>query len=627
MKVKNYIYATLSILCLMFGMVACTPTEYELGGATLTADDLAEGIAYTVTHDTENPNIVYLESKMGSEYTSLWETPQGRYEAQKVTLKMPFAGEYEVTFGVIARQGVVYGNPTHFTIDNICTDFVTSEVWTLLAGGVNGEKTWIYDNGSYGYCQGELSYGDPSANTELGFGNFTANWDPEKGHCGDDAMWDSYMTFDLKSRAGYTFYNSSTGTTQEGVFGLNESTYVLSISDADLMHPDTWTARLSNWRQNLQIIELDENHLRVAYTRIPGDWGGEWIEVFNYVSKEYADNYVPPVDGDAKPELADTWKTDISVLNKDYNSYREIKWVLTDGGDAAAYCDLYGKLESGKQSASDAGSEMSLILNSGSKAYTMTDADGNTKTGTYSINDNGTLSFSNGLLSTVVGKDGAVFKANDDNTLSVLSYTMDNDEITDLWLGYDIKDAHGARYKYQGFHFVPTIVGGATVESFKAGLHFFNTGWGFTESETVKVTGPGTYTFKLSGTDTDPYGMYLDVVKILEKYPNFDMTITDIRVDGNSIAFDDTQIERCTGDETDASGNGITARRYILNPWNSENYFMANGYSVLGFNSSLEVDVNIVYDNGTPYISASEAKGHKQAHKRAATAKRKTFKR
>lgn len=603
-------------LTMFLGFAACTPDTYKLGDNNITPDDLQEGIAYTITHDAENPNIVYLESKMGSEYYAQWETPQGRFQGDKVTLKMPFAGTYEVTYGVETRSGVVYGNPAHFTIDDICTDFITKEVWTLLAGGVNKEKTWVYDDGSYGFKAGELSYGDPAANENLSFGHFTENWDPGKGHCGDDAMWDSYMTFSLKGKAGYTFYNSTTGEKQEGVFGLNEDSYVLSLSDADLMHPDSWTARLANWRQNLQIIELDENHLRIAYKRVSGSWGGEWIEVFNYVSKEYADNYVPPVDENPQPSLADTWKEDISTLNKTPNTYREIKWVLTESGDAAAYYDLYGKLVNGSQAATDNGSELSLILNSVEKSYTMKDADGNEVSGEYYINDNGFLSFSNGLLTATVGKNGAVLKANEDKSLRVLSYTMDaSGELTDLVLGYDINDVHGNRYKYQGFHFVPKVVGGVEQEYFKAGLHFFNSGWTFTDSPTVKVTGDGKYTFKLTGADADPYGMYLDVVKVLAKYPNFDMVITDMRVDGKSIAFDDSQIERCGGDEKDAAGKDITARRYILSPWNKENYFMVNGIGVLGFSSTLEVDVQVTMDAGKPFITPKEEAAAARKHK------------
>ena len=603
MNIKKLSYMLVAALTLLLGAAACSPDDFKLGDNNITSADLQEGVAYTITHDQSNPNIVYLENKMGSEYNAQWETPQGRYQGDKVTLKMPFAGTYDVLFGVDTRSGVVYGDTTSFTIDNICTDFITTEIWNLLAGGVNGEKTWIYDDGTYGFSAGELTYGDPDANNPLTYGHFTANWDPGKGQCGDDAMWESTMTFSLKGSAGYKFYNSSTGATQSGVFSLNEDSYVLSLSDADLMHPDTWTARLADWRKNLQIIELDENHLRIGYKRQSGDWGGEWIEVFNYVSKDYADGYVPEVDDNPQPTLADSWQSDITSLYKSPNTYREFKFVLTEDGDASSYYNLYGKWESGSEAASSDGAEMSLKINSEEKTYTMTDADGNSVSGTYTLNSNGFIKFSNGLLTTTVGKNGAVLKTNADNTLRVLSYTMDKKELTDLVLGYDIDDVHGNRYKYRAFHFVPKVIGGTEQEYFKAGLHFFNSGWTFTDSPDVKITGDGTYTLTLTGTDTDPYGMYLDVTKVLAKYPNFDMTITGMRVDGKSIAFDDSEIEKCGGDETDAAGNKITARRYILNPWNSDNYFVAHGTSVLGFNSKLEVDIKVTFDSGTPFLS------------------------
>ena len=139
MKLNYYIYSLIAGVLLMFS--ACTPDEYEMGGKTFTPEDLAEGVAYTVTHDANNPNIVYLKSLLGPEFTPLWEHPQGRSQEAEVTLQMAFEGTYEVTFGVETRGGVVYGAPTTFTIDNFCADFVTDELWTMLTGGVGSSKT------------------------------------------------------------------------------------------------------------------------------------------------------------------------------------------------------------------------------------------------------------------------------------------------------------------------------------------------------------------------------------------------------------------------------------------------------------------------------------------------------
>ena len=81
-----------------------------------------------------------MESKLGVNYTALWEHPQGRSQEQKVTLKMPFEGTYTVKFGVETRGGVIYGEPTTFDISTFCADFVNDELWSFLTGGVDSEK-------------------------------------------------------------------------------------------------------------------------------------------------------------------------------------------------------------------------------------------------------------------------------------------------------------------------------------------------------------------------------------------------------------------------------------------------------------------------------------------------------
>ena len=197
MKLNYYICLLMASVLSIFS--ACSPDEYDLGDKGLTTDDLVEGIAYTITHDSENPNIIYLESKLGAGYTPLWEHPQGRSQEKKVTLKIPFEGTYTVTFGVETRGGVVYGEPATFEVSSFCAEFVDNELWSFLTGGVDSEKVWIFDNGSYGYAAGELTYADPSSTTE--WNNWTANWDPGKGHTGDDGIWASTMTFDLKGGA------------------------------------------------------------------------------------------------------------------------------------------------------------------------------------------------------------------------------------------------------------------------------------------------------------------------------------------------------------------------------------------------------------------------------------------
>lgn len=106
-KMKNLKYLLMAVLALL--VAACSPDDYSLGDKNITSDDLVEGLAYTLTHDSSNPNIVYLKSLLPSSYTTLWDTPQGRSQEAEMTLKMPFAGDYQVRMGVETPGGVVYG--------------------------------------------------------------------------------------------------------------------------------------------------------------------------------------------------------------------------------------------------------------------------------------------------------------------------------------------------------------------------------------------------------------------------------------------------------------------------------------------------------------------------------------
>ncbi|MCC8176829.1 MAG: DUF1566 domain-containing protein [Bacteroidales bacterium] len=126
-----------------------------------------------------------------------------------------------------------------------------------------------------------------------------------------------------------------------------------------------------------------------------------------------------------------------------------------------------------------------------------------------------------------------------------------------------------------------------------ATLTYFNQSWGFFSSPSTGVY-EGTYTLTITGADTDPQGVYLDIPGLLGDHPNCDITITDIKIDGVSIEFDDTIMERCAGDDP------TTARRYIVNPWSGD-AGSAQYQAAFAHNESVAVTINIVYDNGTPF--------------------------
>jgi hypothetical protein len=123
-----------------------------------------------------------------------------------------------------------------------------------------------------------------------------------------------------------------------------------------------------------------------------------------------------------------------------------------------------------------------------------------------------------------------------------------------------VKDDQNNVIEYVSYHF-KLQSGAAQVTRYTGNLNWFNSSYAFQKSDNVFITTEGSYTFTVNGAGSDPYGLYLDVFKIKKDHPNVKMTITDIKVDGKSISFDDSAIEEGSGDAA------TTYRRYIVNPW------------------------------------------------------------
>ena len=479
MKLKYYIYSFIASLMLI--VTACSPEEFELGAKNLTPDDLVEGLAYTITHDATNPNIVYLESKLGSNYTPLWEHPQGRSQESKVTLKMPFEGTYTVKFGVETRGGVVYGEPATFTVDDFCADFVNDELWTLLTGGVGNSKTWVYDDGNYGYAGGEMDYSDPSQ--PLGWGIPASGWSPGKGHTGDNNIWDSYMTFDLNGGANVTIHNTYTdGETvavkdESGTFMLDVDNHTITFTDCKIMHTQGWDSKTLNWSSGLTLVALDENHMQVGVMRGGKEVSGEdpWWLVWNFVSKDWADNYVPAdkpdpvpdIDGDAN-EMLTTSKSKTWALSLQ----SPFDWASLDG----ALLNNFSKAEDYNNGWAAYDADM---ISATWFVFTATDAAGGKYTfssyqnedieGTYTIDANNDIIFDqplNALIShTNYGWDSNMFLTTSaDNKLRIIKTKTDvMGNVTDMWLGCRSAE----KDEYTAYHFEVGAGGSAPVDQDK----------------------------------------------------------------------------------------------------------------------------------------------------------------
>lgn len=324
----NHIYSLMAGAALMLG--ACTPDDYGFGGAQYSGDDLVAPGAYTVTIDG---NRVSLASKI-SGCTPLWITPTGRSQESELTLELPFAGDYEVTFGAETRAGAVYGEPYRFTLDKNDFSMLSDEKWfylsdknfktgdalpdeATLSAGIS--KKWYPCDADYGLgCTGPVMYmtpydpdndgagytADDEANIvykDITFGrdNWAPNWDPGFQSWlipETDPYMDSYMQFSMDAQNGCvaTMYRgesgskgASTGSNMTGKFNLtltDKTKPLITFTDCYAMHNIGFDETCANYTQDIQIIELTPYYLSLVTKRTNSE--GNWYIVWNYVSEE-----------------------------------------------------------------------------------------------------------------------------------------------------------------------------------------------------------------------------------------------------------------------------------------------------------------------------------------------------
>lgn len=328
MKFKSYIYTCLAAFTMV--LAACTPDSFSFGDKTYSPENLVAPDAYTVTI---SGNTVTLESKI-SGCTPLWVTPNGRSQESKLSIDLPFAGDYEVTFGVETPGGIVYGDPYKFTLGQNDFSMLSDDKWFLLAdkdfktgdelpdattlsAGVS--KRWYPCDGDYGIgrCTGPVMYCSPydpdgdgvydaadeasGAFKDIVFGsdNWKPNWDPGFQSWlvpETDPYMDSYMEFSMSASNGCvaTMYRgesgekgASTGTNMVGKFSMNltdKTKPLISFSDCYSMHNTGFDEVCSNYTTDIQIIELTPYLLQIATKRTNSE--GSWYIIWNFVSEE-----------------------------------------------------------------------------------------------------------------------------------------------------------------------------------------------------------------------------------------------------------------------------------------------------------------------------------------------------
>lgn len=464
-------------LVFLVGMLvySCSPDEFTLGKADVNTNELVEGIAFSIEHDNDTPNIVRLNSLMDSKYSPVWSHPQGRSQDPVVTLKIPFEGEYKVVFGVQTRGGVVYGDTVTFTVEDFFAPFVDDPLWTLLSGGVGQEKTWYLDLDADALSRNFLGplyfYG-----TENGWqgeclreGGDCWNWNPDyKGNSWLMTAADfGSMTFDLKGNANVTVVHNTIASrgTETGTYQLNTDNYTMRMTDASPLHDTNRDGVVIDWG-NIRILSLTEDHMQLAVLRDPALSGeGACLLVYNFISKDYYDNWVPPVTEEPEPPYdgedpnedlttsTTTKKTWALSLNTPYN------WSGLAGNFLNSWSQPSDYIATGWAPYDAAMIEnVTLTLDKtgdNTGTYKFTDGAGNPIEGTYTVDEKNNIVFDQSISFAVSG--WVSLGTTDENALRIIRVDRDAfGNIALLWLG----KRDPTKDEYQVFGFEPKASGG-----------------------------------------------------------------------------------------------------------------------------------------------------------------------
>lgn len=477
---------------------ACQPDEFELG-------DLLkkEELKYSITQDASDPNAIVLQAQNPG-HQPFWITPMGRSTLAQDTVRIPFEGEYSFVYGVISPGGVVQADTFKLNLTTTNLNYVNDPLWTLLSGGVGEEKTWIWDNGSYGLAPGPLSYADPSVDQE--FQNYSANWDPGNmppGSTDENMGWNSTMTFSLKNGAFFSAVKYNEGGTEEhpklesGTYFLNVNSKTLDIVDANLLRPDNYIENASNWNTAIKVLELTENQLRVAIMRTNNE--GPWYYILSYISKDYADNYDPGDLPDPEPQLPADWKEEVSqvvstTITWKLSTKNPLDWAYLDGSRMNGWNapedypdDWLGTPDPSVYEG------FSLVMNSADGSVVYTAPDGTQETGSYSLDEKGIYTFE-GIAPSFSVIGWASFGLTAENQLRILSIEKDVlGNLSGMWVG--AKDP--VKPEYFAYHLVPSMGGSSDAVDPAEAIEKILT------SKTWKLDSERSYDEAVSWSDTD----------------------------------------------------------------------------------------------------------------------------
>jgi hypothetical protein len=291
-EMKNIKVLITSFLMVALMLVSsCSPETYSLD-SPMSKSDIHFEITQDLVVDAGGNTVILKNTTPGVVLN--WDYVTGKSSKATEMVKYAFKGSYTIKITAVTGGGIVELDPVTIVVSQDNLNYVNDPLWTALSGGVGKKKSWVLDNGKYGLAQGAMSYADPA--TVVEWNKFTPNWEPAgnaNSSTDADMHWGRYMTFSLDGGPFMTVHEADGTSIESGSYFLDINAHTLTTNGTTILRPDNYIANASNWNDNIKVLTLTENQLRIAVKRTNSE--GPWWYIWNYVSKDYADNYVPVV--------------------------------------------------------------------------------------------------------------------------------------------------------------------------------------------------------------------------------------------------------------------------------------------------------------------------------------------
>lgn len=461
MKKTKILIVSFLMLGIGFLISSCEPESLSLG-SQLDKSEIDFEIVQDFSVDPGGNTVILTNKTPGVVLT--WDYGTGRSNKKTETVKYAFKGDYTIKVSAVTEGGIVELDPVTVTVTDDNLNYVNDPLWTALTGGVGNTKTWVLDNGDYGLAPGALSYADPATTVE--WNNFTPNWEPEGNPPGSEDVnmgWGSTMTFSLDGGPFMTTHKLNEGGVDEsGTYFLDINEHTLTTTNATILRPDNYIENANNWNDNLKVLVLNENQLRIAIYRTNDE--GPWWLIWNYVSKEYTDNYVPEDLPDPDPEIDLNGGSIDDLLSVTTTTSKT--WVMSPD-TPFNWTDLNGVFLNDWSSVTDyensgwapfsSADQTSVIKNkitfNNDGTVSTIDSNDVEATGTYSTSTDGTnvITFTGISPSFPIGTGWASASTTSQNQWKIVKTKLTGPTVTDIWFG---KRDETGKDEYMVYHFV-----------------------------------------------------------------------------------------------------------------------------------------------------------------------------